>query len=306
MVGGMNYYEHHIGDYAEATAHLTFVEDAAYSRMIRKYYATERPLPADTKAVQRLVGARTKEEREAVESVLHEFFTLQADGWHQARCDSDLQRYITKQDKARASANARWSKPHDERNANASPPHMRTDSERNANASETHDERNALQSPDTRHQTPEETARAVSARETDEPEDPGKPPTTRAGDACKRMKAAGLSEVNPGHPRLLALLAAGITDAELEAAAGDAVKRGKGFAYALAAVEGQRREAAAMEALPDAPAAQVTHWSETAGGVKAMGVSLGLTYTGLEQFSVYRAKVIEAKRKADEAMGVAA
>ena len=37
----MNYYEHHIGDYAEATAHLTFIEDATYSRLIRKYYATE-------------------------------------------------------------------------------------------------------------------------------------------------------------------------------------------------------------------------------------------------------------------------
>ena len=79
----MNYYEHHIGDYAEATAHLSFVEDAAYSRMIRKYYATEKPLPADIKAVQRLVGARTKEEREAVDTVLHEFFELQDDGWHQ-------------------------------------------------------------------------------------------------------------------------------------------------------------------------------------------------------------------------------
>ena len=52
----MNYYEHHIGDYAEATAHLTFVEDAAYSRLIRKYYAAEKPMPADLKAVQRLVG----------------------------------------------------------------------------------------------------------------------------------------------------------------------------------------------------------------------------------------------------------
>ena len=46
----MNYYEHHIGDYAQATAHLTFVEDAAYSRLIRKYYAEERPLPADLAA----------------------------------------------------------------------------------------------------------------------------------------------------------------------------------------------------------------------------------------------------------------
>jgi uncharacterized protein YdaU (DUF1376 family) len=89
----MNYYEHHIGDYAEATAHLTFVEDAAYSRLIRKYYATEKPIPADLKKAQRLVGAREKVEREAVVAVLEEFFELRDDGWHQVRCDRDIARF---------------------------------------------------------------------------------------------------------------------------------------------------------------------------------------------------------------------
>jgi len=89
----MNYYEHHIGDYAEATLHLSFVEDAAYSRLIRKYYSTERPLPADLKQVQRLIGARTKEERQAVADILDEFFELEADGWHNKRCDAEIARY---------------------------------------------------------------------------------------------------------------------------------------------------------------------------------------------------------------------
>ncbi|MBP7526101.1 MAG: YdaU family protein [Propionivibrio sp.] len=90
----MNYYEHHIGDYAEATAHLSFIEDAAYSRLIRKYYSTEKPLPADVKAVQRLVGARTKEEKKSVEVVLSEFFFLSDDGWHNARCDAEIAAYL--------------------------------------------------------------------------------------------------------------------------------------------------------------------------------------------------------------------
>jgi len=140
----LNYYEHHIGDFAEATAHLSFVEDAAYSRLIRKYYAQEKPLPADTKAVQRLVGARSKDEREAVDSVLHEFFDLQADGWHQARCDAEIARYQDKQAKAKRSAQARW---------NAKPPHSEGNANAYANASpdamRTHSEGNALQSPDT-------------------------------------------------------------------------------------------------------------------------------------------------------------
>lgn len=97
----MNYYEHHLGDYAEATAHLSFVEDAAYSRLMRKVYATELPLPADIKSVQRLVGARTKEEREAVAVVLEEFFVLETDGWHNDRCDIEISKYQKKAEKNR-------------------------------------------------------------------------------------------------------------------------------------------------------------------------------------------------------------
>ena len=89
----MNYYEHHLGDYAEATSHLSLLEDAVYSRLIRKYYSTEKPLPADKKIIQRLVGARTKEEKEAVDSVLEEFFMLEVDGWHNTRCDKEIYRY---------------------------------------------------------------------------------------------------------------------------------------------------------------------------------------------------------------------
>lgn len=148
----MNHYPHHIGDYAEATAHLSFIEDTAYSRLIRKYYATEKPLPADVKAVQRLVGARTKEERDAVQTILSEFFTLQDDGWHQPRCDAELERYFEKSSKASASANSRWKA--SGRNANASCDDMRTHENKNANASETHAERNANQEPRANNQEP--------------------------------------------------------------------------------------------------------------------------------------------------------
>lgn len=89
----MNYYEHHIGDYAEATQHLSILEDGVYSRLLRKYYASEKPLPCDVAAVQRLVVARSKEERAAVEVVLQEFFVLADDGWHQPRCDIEIERY---------------------------------------------------------------------------------------------------------------------------------------------------------------------------------------------------------------------
>lgn len=89
----MNYFEFHIGDYAEATAHLSILEDGVYSRLLRKAYATERPLPAELDRVQRVIGARTEEERAAVEAVLYEFFELRDDGWHQERCDQAIAAY---------------------------------------------------------------------------------------------------------------------------------------------------------------------------------------------------------------------
>ncbi|MGL4651266.1 MAG: YdaU family protein [Caldilineaceae bacterium] len=89
----MNYFEMHIGDYEAATAHLSMLEDAAYGRMLRIYYRTEKPLPADLKQVCRLVRAHSKPERDAVQAVLDEFFEQHEDGWHQARCDSELARF---------------------------------------------------------------------------------------------------------------------------------------------------------------------------------------------------------------------
>lgn len=142
----MNYYEHHIGDFDQATAHLTACEDGIYSRLLRKCYSTEKPLPADLPALQRLVRARTREEKAAVQAMLDEFFELQADGWHQKRCDEEIARYQDKRAKAKRSADARWNalQPQSEGNANACADGMRT-----------HCEGNALQSPVTSHQTPD-------------------------------------------------------------------------------------------------------------------------------------------------------
>lgn len=97
----MRHFAHNIGDYAAATAHLSFVEDAAYHRLLRRYYQDEKPLPTDLTAVARLAGARTKEERQAVANVLAEFFTLEDDGYHQSRADREIETYRAKAQVAR-------------------------------------------------------------------------------------------------------------------------------------------------------------------------------------------------------------
>ena len=69
-------------------------EDGIYSRLIRKYYATERPLIADIAKLQRLVRANSRAEKQAVVDVLEEFFHLEDDGWHQDRCDEVIAAYL--------------------------------------------------------------------------------------------------------------------------------------------------------------------------------------------------------------------
>jgi len=211
----LNFYKHHIGDYAQATSHLSFVEDAAYSRMIRKYYAEEAPLPIDTKAVQRLVGARTREEREAVATVLEEFFSLEADGWHNKRCDSELLKA-----NAQAETNRRIA---EEREAK-----KRVRTEHESFNESTHDqstnrspttsvEREPSQTPDTRHQTPDSTINVVNtstsvevdpARPSAEPPqlalvDPGQPQPHGPPDCPHREVLALWAEVLPAMPQHL-------------------------------------------------------------------------------------------------------
>jgi uncharacterized protein YdaU (DUF1376 family) len=86
----LNYYKRHIGDYAAATRHLSLLEHGVYCLLLDVYYTTEKPLPLEDRAVFRLVGARSEEERAAVTTILGEFFTREPDGFHQPRCDEEI------------------------------------------------------------------------------------------------------------------------------------------------------------------------------------------------------------------------
>ena len=86
----MNYYPFHMGDYATATRHLSWDEDAAYRRLLDAYYTHEKPLPLELRAVYRLVIATTEAQREAVETVLREFFVETPDGWVNRRAEAEL------------------------------------------------------------------------------------------------------------------------------------------------------------------------------------------------------------------------
>lgn len=94
----MNHYPHHIGDFNNATRHLTFVERALYRELLDLYYDTEQPLNPDFDRLARRVLATSDELRKALQGLLDEFFTLQDDGWHNERCDIELAAYLKKQE----------------------------------------------------------------------------------------------------------------------------------------------------------------------------------------------------------------
>ena len=185
----MNYYEHHLGDYMRDTAHLSMLEDGAYRRLLDAYYIREAPLPLSTREVFRLARAQSKQEREATETVLREFFTEGPDGWRHGRCDREITRFQDKQRKAKASAEARWSKPpqQSEGNANACADAMRAHSEGNA-------PRARPQTPDTRHQYSDASHPALN---TPSPDGEG---CTRPPDEVPRAAAPQLSLVEPTPP----------------------------------------------------------------------------------------------------------
>lgn len=231
----VNFYKHHIGDYATATAHLSWDEDMAYRRLLQVYYQHEKPIPLDKRAIYRLVRAQTKAQREAVDVVLAEFFDPQDDGWHNERADEEVERYQAQADTNRAIAKKRWK-------SKRSTGSVRTDNDSHNESSTNRTRTDDL----TTNQEPDK-AKAVSSERID-PLPAESPPAhpTDAGRACRQMRTAGCAQTNPAHPDLLAALAEGVTPDALAATAAEAVEAGKAkpFAWAIATARSRHAEGA--------------------------------------------------------------
>lgn len=236
----MNYYEHHIGDYLKDTAHLSMIEDAAYRRLIDVYYTRETPLPTDRKAVQKLARAQSKEERAAVDYVLDEFFELREDGWHQSRCDEEIEKYREKAPRAqekRDNAKARQDKARARRRGmfdelaghGVTPPWDTTTAEletllsryqTQARHTPVTRDSTATQAPDTSHQTPEVNQAAATTEPPvarDAPSaaaTPLDPIHVRACELTALVRSRG-TRLNAMSPDVRSWAEQGVTDAQL-------------------------------------------------------------------------------------------
>lgn len=97
------WYARNPAKFRRKTSHLSLMEVGAYDRLLDWYYENKSPLPvsdanaganAPSNAVllHRLCTAVSAEEQAAVAKVVNEFFTLQADGWHNKMADEELER----------------------------------------------------------------------------------------------------------------------------------------------------------------------------------------------------------------------
>lgn len=315
----MNYYKHHIGDYDANTAHLGWLEDAAYRRLICLYYRREQPVPADVAQACRLVRAVSKPERDAVQSVLEEFFQLTPEGWRHKRCDEEIGLTATRADRNRENGKtggrprkvATQKPPEQQPNGNPEttqwvsggldggfthaggtnshkPLAISQDIGRAGVSLEALAPGQAAARSPVEGQTPTPAHPAGPAH----PPDPGSQVSTMAHAVVVAVVAHGFDGVSPADPRLLALLGQGATVAEVVAVAGEAAGKGCGWAWVLKAVEGRRRDAAGitLAAVPTLP------WHETRSGIEGKGVELGIGRWDelAEQWPTYLARVYGA------------
>jgi uncharacterized protein YdaU (DUF1376 family) len=288
----MNYYEHHIGDYAEATAHLTLIEDATYSRLIRKYYATEKPLPADVKIVQRLINARSKEEKNAVVSVLNEFFNLTDDGWRQERCDHEIARFKDRQIKARRSAEGRWQSSAAEQILSDSSPNSVCD--RNANALPTQCSPNTIhQSPDTNLHTPDKQNNVVEKKNV------GRSDQTSVR-IIQLFAREGIN-IPLDDGRIKEIIGMDISEKEIA----DAILQAKetrrrassstpiNVGFVLAILKGMRRKSQVSDPGEDI-------WWKSNEGIDTKGRELGMRAQGSESYDAFKTRIFAELRKRQE------
>lgn len=83
----MNFYQHHLGDYAAATGHLSALEHGIYRLLLDWYYANERPIP------DAMAHRYARADRKDVEPILAEFFTRDGDVWRHGRVEREIAEY---------------------------------------------------------------------------------------------------------------------------------------------------------------------------------------------------------------------
>lgn len=249
----MHYYSFNIGDYTSHTAHLTPLEDIAYRRLLDLYYQTESPISKDLKAVCRHVRMRDNEAEVAL--MLSEFFSETDDGWVSHRCEREIADYKQKAGAARINGR-KGGRPKKQTQTQQEPGNNPAgfSSFSNGNPDQTQDEPSEKltinHKPITNNQEPIPPIAPDGGgvgfdlpEPHDLPRQQGGNGHPLAGVVCKAIKLTGIGLVNPGHPKLNALLHGGVSVEQVVDACRRAVDKRKTFTYALGILEREEADA---------------------------------------------------------------
>lgn len=251
----MNYYKRHIGDYMKDAAHLSLLEHGVYVRLMDVYYTRELPVPVDQAA--RLIGARSKEEREALAAVASEFFAVVDGCYTQGRCDKEIAAMLAKAESNREAGKKggrpkKVTAPVDSGN----PEKTMMVSESNPDLTQANSHKPIAISQEDKHALLDLPPRELEG--VGPPDGGARAGPTMATAVCVALRAEGVASCSPGNPTLAALLKAGATLDAFVAAARSLRERGSQpgnpFAYILATVKGQMTDAAAMALAPSSGA----------------------------------------------------
>lgn len=246
------------------------MREGLYFRMVVWTMTHEKPLPLAIKDVCAIARITNGQQAFAVRDLLAEFFTQQADGWHQKTSDEVLTWWrdsgrdasVTRRSGTRTRMTALRSRIADMRNALAQvgvKTHSRQGVTELTLLCQDHGVtgyvtrntpvRDALrdvvrdayiQNPVT--QSPPSGAPVAPAQAVED-DRPG--PYTLA---LRALEEAGMTDAYPGHSVFVELVAAGVPPRTFKATALEAKTRGKGFGWAMAAIKGRLADAAAKPA----------------------------------------------------------
>lgn len=283
----MNYYERHLGDYAKDTGHLSMLEHGAYTLFLDRYYATEKGIPEDQ--AHRVSRARTKEEKEAVNNVLNEYFVLVDGIWINNRAEEEIEKARIKIEASRKNGQ-KGGRPKKE--TKSKPEETQQKPTGFSPGSETETQQKAHQTPDT-----------ISTKSIASESAVLDPPTGTAAPPGRNIEIAillrrlGVKPMTAQHPLAVELSGNPKAADEILRAAVEHVRQRK--------PEGDIHPNYLATVLPDyldpKPKSAVNgNWRSSNEGIERMGKELGLTPKIGESYPDYARRidaVIESKRR---------
>lgn len=237
----------YIADYLADTMRLTTEQHGAYLLLIMDYWRNG-PLPDEDETLASITKLQLSIWRK-YRPVFTKFFSVSGGEWKHKRIDEELlqakENAEKNEQRARNAAYKRWGK-QDE---------FISSSIANSNAQAILDEcpsHTPSPTPASKDLKPEFKHTDLNTPVTEYETKNGvcvtsNLPPSPAGLCCKAIRAQGIPQSNPHHPKLLALIAAGATEQEFAEAAKTAMSNGNTkFDYVLGIVARQREQAAKL------------------------------------------------------------